>query len=208
MKPDKNKWKKVRLGDICTLNYGKSLKEEKRNGGNIPVYGSAGIVGWHDYALIKLPSLIIGRKGSIGNNFYSECPCFPIDTVYYIIDCQPNVILKWLQIVISHFDIKKLNMATAIPGINRNIINDIIIPLPPLPEQRQIVNLFQNIENCIEQAEQQEKNLKALLKKLVDDLTQAQPKFGNLLTNKNCKSVLFNEISDCIEKHDKKKRNK
>jgi type I restriction enzyme S subunit len=91
------------------------------------------------------------------------------------------------------------------PYINWKDLDNFTFQVPSLPEQRQIINLFQNLENCIEQAEQQEKNLKVLLKYLVNNLTQVQPKFGNLLNAKNCKSVLFGEVSDCVEKHDKQK---
>ena len=47
------KWRKVTLGEIIDLKYGFGLPERTRKGGNIPVYGSSGIVGWHDEATVK-----------------------------------------------------------------------------------------------------------------------------------------------------------
>ena len=41
-------WKETTLGEIVTLNYGKSLTEINREKGETPVYSSAGITGYHN----------------------------------------------------------------------------------------------------------------------------------------------------------------
>src|SRR5690606_14914450 len=73
-------WDEQELGGILTLNYGWSLPEKKRIPGDVPVFGSNGIVGTHHQALVASPGLIIGRKGSAGNVHYSRKPFCPIDT--------------------------------------------------------------------------------------------------------------------------------
>jgi restriction endonuclease S subunit len=201
MKLRKDKWRTVPLGEICKLEYGNNLTDKMRKGGSVPVYGSAGIVGWHDKPLTKSPTLIVGRKGSVGNVFYSDIPCFPIDTTYYVEEtvCKEN--LRWLELFLSNFNLRQLNMATAVPGLNRNIAHLIPIPLPPLSEQKQIAALFQSIETAMEQVEGQEKHLKALQKSLVNGLLSKEPEFGNLLNNKNCTATTFGEIAECDKKY-------
>ena len=54
----------VPLGNVISLEYGKSLPANSRLEGDVPVYGSNGQTGWHNEALIQGPSLIVGRKGS------------------------------------------------------------------------------------------------------------------------------------------------
>ena len=201
-----NKWKKVKLGEICKLEYGSNLTDKHRKGGDVPVYGSAGIVGWHNAPLTQSATLIVGRKGSVGNVFYSDVPCFPIDTTYYVQETECKESLYWLQIFLSHYDLRKLNMATAVPGLNRNIAHLIEILLPPLEEQNRIASLFQSIESAIEQAEQQEKKLKLLQKSLSNGLMSEEPVFGNLLNKKNCIRINFGGVADCIEQHDKQKK--
>lgn len=44
----KEEWEVGRLGDIVSLEYGKGLKEENRSGTGYPVFGSSGIVGYHN----------------------------------------------------------------------------------------------------------------------------------------------------------------
>ncbi|MEW6419306.1 MAG: restriction endonuclease subunit S [Nitrospirota bacterium] len=78
--------------------------------------------------------------------------------------------------------------------------------LPPLSEQVQIAELFQSIETAIKQAEQQEENLNALQKSLSNGLATKEPVFGNLLDKNNCKPINFGGIADCIERHDKQKK--
>lgn len=54
-------WKQTRLGSEITLSYGKGLSTKARKGGDVPVYGSNGIVGWHNEHAVSGPGTIIGR---------------------------------------------------------------------------------------------------------------------------------------------------
>lgn len=189
-------WETQKLGDILKLEYGKNLTEEMRNGGPVPVYGSAGIVGWHDVALTSDKVLIVGRKGSVGNVFYSPEVCFPIDTTYYVEQENSREDLKWIEIFLSFYDLRRLNMATAVPGLNRNIVHEIKIPLPPLEEQKRIVALFQSIDKAIEQTVEQESSFRKLVKRLIDNYIDNY-EFGKLLLNTQLKEVRWR---DCVDK--------
>lgn len=70
------------------------------------------------------------------------------------------------------------------------------IQIPPLAEQNRIASLFQSIENAIEQAEQQEKNLRRLCKSLIDGFVSDKPSFGNLLKRKQLEKVRFTEVAN------------
>lgn len=108
-------WRICRLGELFTLNYGKSLKDSSRLEGEVPVYGSSGIVGYHHQALVNGPVLVVGRKGNVGSVFYSSRSCFPIDTVYFIDGNQAtfyNYFLLQSQVFVSS--------DAAVPGLNRN----------------------------------------------------------------------------------------
>ena len=69
------------LGKVILLEYGKPLKGKNRNGGEFPVLGSNGRVGFHNSFLVNGPCLIIGRKGSAGALVWEEKNCYPIDRV-------------------------------------------------------------------------------------------------------------------------------
>ncbi len=73
-----------KLGSIFEFKYGKPLKEENRVKGEFPVFGSNGIVGYHNEYLVKSPFIVVGRKGSAGEVHYSTINGYPIDTTFYI----------------------------------------------------------------------------------------------------------------------------
>lgn len=136
-------WEKVELGEICEFKYGKGLPQRARVPGEYPVFGSNGVVGFHEECLVSAPTIIIGRKGSIGEVHVSEIDCWPIDTTYYINEFDERISFEWLVYVLSHnTQLKMMNKAAAVPGLNRNDAYSLQIPLPPLPEQRRLAALL------------------------------------------------------------------
>mgnify|MGYP001168845768 FL=1 len=131
-------WKTIPLSNF-PIEYGDGLTKRNRGGGSIPVYGSNGIVGWHTTALTNGPTIIIGRKGSVGAVHLSTVPCWPIDTTYYIDEFPNDFDHKFLYYFLRTQTISDLDTSTAIPGINRNDLGKITVPQPPLDEQRRIV---------------------------------------------------------------------
>lgn len=113
-------WPMVKLGNICTLEYGKGLPEKNRIDGEYPVMGSHGRIGFHNDYLIKGPAIIIGRKGSSGEVIWEEKNCYPIDTTYYVKANIKKVNLKWLYFMMMNLGLKNLSGGTGVPGLNRN----------------------------------------------------------------------------------------
>ena len=89
-------WEITSLGKIVYLEYGASLPERKRKKGDVPVYGSSGIVGCHSKSLVDRPGIIVGRKGTVGAVNWVDENFWPIDTTYYISKKQSKEYLKWL----------------------------------------------------------------------------------------------------------------
>ena len=131
-------WALPRISDLIELNYGKGLKEADRKLGPVSVYGSNGIVGSHNTALTKGPSIIMGRKGSVGAVHYSPTACWPIDTTYYV-DKFNGLNPMFLMYALRLLNLADLDTSTAIPGLNRNDVYSEEIPLPPINEQKRIV---------------------------------------------------------------------
>ncbi|NJL13362.1 MAG: hypothetical protein HC913_10405 [Microscillaceae bacterium] len=81
-------------------------------------------------------------------------------------------------------------------NINPTNLKKQIIPLPPLEEQKQIAALFQSIETAMEQVDGQEKHLKALWKRLIDEFVSDKPSFGNLLKGKKLVTYNYCDITE------------
>lgn len=146
MSPGRSGWQETSLGEICELKYGKSLPESRRAGGDVPVFGSNGIVGHHNEPLTAGPAIIVGRKGSFGEVHFSDRACWPIDTTYYIDKTATKADLRWLAYRIAALGLTGLNRAAAVPGLNREDAYRQRLLLPPLPDQRKIAELLDRAE--------------------------------------------------------------
>jgi type I restriction enzyme S subunit len=144
----------VLLGDLCEFKYGDSLPERKRILGKIPVYGSNGIVGYHNQSVTQGETIIVGRKGSIGEVHYSGGPCFPIDTTYYISETKRECSLQWLYYILRSLRLTELNKSSAVPGLNRNDAYEKKIIYPPLPIQKQIAAILEKADAAREKRRQ------------------------------------------------------
>ena len=132
-----NGWAATTLGRVIALNYGKSLPAPERDGGQYTVFGSNGIVGRHSQAITNAPAIVVGRKGSFGEVHFSDIPCFPIDTTYYV-DSFDILNARFAYHLLRHLPLKEMNRASAIPGLNREDAYSLDVGLPPLPEQQLI----------------------------------------------------------------------
>lgn len=88
-----------------------------------------------------------------------------------------------------------IKIGTAQPNVNTTNLKTLIIPLPPLEEQKQIAALFQSIDNAIEQTEAHEKNLTSLLKKLAGDLVCKSAQFGTVINDNNTQTIILGDIA-------------
>ena len=134
----------LEMGEILKIKNGSDYK--KFNLGDIPVYGSGGIINYIDTYIYDKESVLIPRKGSIGNLFYVEKPFWTVDTIFYTIINKEIVIPKYLYYYLSKLNLEKLNTAGGVPSLTQAVLNKIIIPLPPLEEQQRIVEILDRFD--------------------------------------------------------------
>jgi len=134
-------WETKRISDYLSLAYGKSLPARKRHHGNIPVYGSGGITGFHNEALVNGPAVIVGRKGTVGSLHWEDRPCFPIDTVFYV---QPAAPLPFCYYLLESLPLRDMNTDAAVPGLNRENVYRLEVAAPP-PE---LVSNYAETASC------------------------------------------------------------
>lgn len=121
-------WLPRRLDSFLELAYGKALKAEERQPGRVPVYGSGGITGWHDTALVSQPSIVVGRKGTVGSVYWESRPFFPIDTVFYV---KSELPLTYCFELLKTLGLKDMNTDAAVPGLNRENVYRLLTPAIP-----------------------------------------------------------------------------
>jgi len=134
------RWRTGKLGDILSLEYGKTLKEHDRSGAGFPVIGSGGIVGYHKDFLIEGPGIVVGRKGNAGCVSWIHHNFYPIDTSFFVADQLGIGQLYWHFLTLKQVDFSKVCADSAVPGLNRNIAHSMEIVIPPM----QLMQLFNN----------------------------------------------------------------
>lgn len=148
-----NGWGETTLGFLLEFKYGKALPDRIRSGCGFSVYGSNGVVGKHREPLTSGETIIVGRKGSVGVVSYCSDPCSPIDTTYYVDNFNAMPARFWLHYLQS-LNLKDLNKSTAIPGLSREDAYKLILSIPPLNEQKRIVDkldvLLKRVDACRE----------------------------------------------------------
>jgi len=133
-------WEFARFGDVFTLEYGNNLPAPKRSEtGEFPVYGSNGVVGTHKESCIDQPCIVVGRKGSAGAlNLCLSDGCWVTDVAYSVVPPSPLC----LEFVFLHFHTLGLDaLGKGIkPGLSRKEAYRLVFCIPPLAEQRRIVD--------------------------------------------------------------------
>jgi len=133
-------WQIIRIKFILRLSRGVDLSNDNFKEGNIPVYGSNGIIGYHNKATSKGPGVIIGRSGSVGKvNFVSEENYWAHNTSLYLQENYGNNV-RYIYYLLSILDLKHLAAGSAVGTLNRNNIHAIFISLPSKSEQQEIVD--------------------------------------------------------------------
>ncbi|MEZ9290139.1 restriction endonuclease subunit S [Vibrio lentus] len=139
-------WEPRQLKDVLELAYGKALKKTDRVAGDVPVYGSGGLTGYHNQSLVEGPGVIVGRKGTVGSVYWEPKAFYPIDTVFYV-KPKAGYSLEYCHLVLQNLGLKNMNTDAAVPGLNRNNAYrlDVIAPSADVLDKfEMIVQSFQS----------------------------------------------------------------
>lgn len=142
-------WKRVRLNEFVWFQRGFDLPKSKFKGGDIPVYGSTSILGYHNEIKVKAPGIITGRSGTLGVMQYTKEDFWPHNTTLWVKDFKGND-EKFAYYLLQCLDFKLFNSGGAVPTLNRNVLNSFIIDLPPLKTQHKIASILSAYDDLIE----------------------------------------------------------
>ena len=139
----------VSVGELVRAHYGKALKDsDRRGGGQHDVYGSSGIIGRHDQCLVPYPTVVIGRKGSVGSVTFAPNGGWPIDTAFFIELREPErADLRYLYWALSNARLDRRAITKSIPSLNRDELYRAKIRLPALSEQHRIAAMLDKADD-------------------------------------------------------------
>jgi type I restriction enzyme, S subunit len=144
-------WELKRLKNVCVLQRGHDLSVDKFINGEVPVFGSNGIIGYHNKFTTKAPCITIGRSGSVGEINFVENDFWAHNTCLYVKENFKND-WNYLYFLLSTIDIKMVSNGSAVPTLDRKNVHSLYVAYPPLEEQTQIVNHIKTETTTIDTA--------------------------------------------------------
>ena len=155
------KFNKYTLQDLVSIKYGKNQKKVECIDGTVPIYGTGGLMGYASEPLYTKPSVLIGRKGSIGKVKYVDHPFWTVDTLFYTEVNEELVLPKYLYYLMSLTDMMQYNEGTTIPSLRTETLNKLEFDIPSLAEQEKVLSILNPIDEKIEHNGEINKNLVA-----------------------------------------------
>lgn len=163
-------YEKRQMEQILELHRGYDLPEKARCEGTVPIISSSGCSGYHNQYKCNGENVITGRYGTIGEVFYYEGKCWPLNTALYVSDFKencPRYIYYLLKYVLkSTIDGKD---KSTVPGVDRNVLHQMYIPYcQEVQEQKKIIGILESIDKKIQVNDKINDNLQQQIKLLYD----------------------------------------
>ncbi len=121
-------WSRGLLKELISVNYGKDHKKAPDDG-NIPVYGSGGLMRKCNKSLFSGEAVLIPRKGSLNNIMYVDETFWTVDTMFYATMKQLHTAV-FVYFFVKAIDMYSMNIGAAVPSMTTKILDamDVVIP--------------------------------------------------------------------------------
>jgi type I restriction enzyme, S subunit len=158
-----SEWKTYKLSELVEIKYGKDHKHLAD--GEIPLFGSGGIMRYVDRPLYEHESILIPRKGTLSNLFYLNIPFWSVDTMFYTkIKAGNNG--KYLYYLLKSMDLASMNVGSAVPSLTTEVLNKVEINVPDEASQIEIAQILTSLDDKIELNLQMNQTLEAMAQAL------------------------------------------
>lgn len=145
-------YSKTKLERVLELHRGYDLPERERKEGNVPIISSSGYSGLHNDCKCDGENVITGRYGTIGEVFYHEGKCWPLNTALYVSDFKENnpKYVYYLLKYILKMSIDGKDKST-VPGVDRNVLHQMEIPFcQDIKEQKELIRILEKLDERID----------------------------------------------------------
>lgn len=156
---------KYKLGELIEINNGTRYSHLQE--GEIPLYGSGGLMSYVNDYLYDGKAVLLPRKGTLTNIMYTEGKIWTVDTMYYAkVNEKANA--YYLYSYLSLLNLAHLDSGSALPSMTRWAYDNIEVILPSIKAQNEIADLLQSFDAKIELNNKINQELEAMAKMLYD----------------------------------------
>lgn len=122
-------WERAPLEGALVLQRGFDLPTQARQDGTVPIYGSTGILGYHDKAKASAPGVVTGRSGTLGEVQYVAEDYWPLNTALWVKEFR-RVTPLFALFLLREMDLKQYNGGASVPTLDRKSVHRVEIMVP------------------------------------------------------------------------------
>jgi type I restriction enzyme, S subunit len=143
-------WERTAFERALVLQRGFDLPIQAREDGEVPIYGSTGINGFHNKAKVPGPGVVTGRSGTLGEVHYVAGDFWPLNTALWVKEFK-RVTSLFSLFLMRKMDLKQYNGGVSVPTLDRKTVHRVEVLIPPKSLlavfDEFVVPLFEQMEN-------------------------------------------------------------
>ena len=167
-------WAWCRLGTLLINRDGErkplsSSVRSKQNEKKYDYYGATGVIDKVDSYIFSEKLLLVGEDGANllskikPNAFFAEGKYW-VNNHAHILDATDKSLLDYVIVVINSISLDNYITGSAQPKLSQERLNKILLPLPPLSEQRRIVEKIEELLALVNDLETNKTDLQSYIK--------------------------------------------
>jgi type I restriction enzyme, S subunit len=155
----KKGWEELKIGDVCTIldSKRKPITKKNRIEGEIPYYGATGVLIYVKDFLFDEKLVLLGEDGAKWESgdrsaFIITGKTWVNNHAHVLKPHRELILDEWLTYNLNHQNLMPYISGMTVPKLNQGNMRKIPIPIPPLSEQEEIVEVLDTAFAAIDQA--------------------------------------------------------
>lgn len=160
-----SEFKIIKLSDICKITTGKKNVNESNENGEYPFFTCAVNHTFSDNYSFDTEAILIAGNGSVGHTSYYYGKFEAYQRTYVLYNFE-KIIVRYLFYILKNrlpYHLNKIKLGNTMPYIKLNMLNDFLVPLPPLEIQELIVKEIEGYQQIIDGCRQVVENYKPVI---------------------------------------------
>ena len=183
--PVPQSWEVVTIGDLFKFSSGKSRPDDTELTASesrpFPVFGGNGVLGYSSRYLVEEPLLLIGRVGEYcGCAHHTAGRAWVSDNALYAKEILRETNTRYAAEYFSYANLNQYRNQAGQPLITQGVISKVRMPLPPIDQQREILEPLTLLNQKLSVSKRKHAALTALFRTLLHQLMTAQIRVDKL----------------------------
>ena len=133
-------WDAVALKRVASLKSGEFISSSQIDAqGDFPVFGGNGLRGYSSSYTHDGEHVLIGRQGALCGNINYASGRFWASEHAVVVTTGEKCMVRWIGELLDVMHLNQYSQSAAQPGLAVEFIDNLQVPIPPIPEQKTVV---------------------------------------------------------------------